>query len=647
MAMPLEGMVEELTCSICLSLFTTPVTLPCAHNFCLQCLDLTWRGAEDSSYSCPQCRDVFSSKPELKKNTVLTNLVSQLKTVQKEDPDNQTEDEEVEEDEDHEPKTTDMGAVLCDSCRKMAASKTCLTCMASFCQEHLLPHLQSPAFLDHLLSQPLGDLKARKCEEHNKLMDHYCWDHGQCVCCYCALNHKVCKTYPLQEAKQQKELHYMNVLRSMNQKIEKATSTAEEVQSEQRQLLEITRKKKKLLEDEYEEIKGLIDEERSRSMARIEEEEKRLTSKFTYTQSVLRKKRQEYERMRSRVQSLLQEQDDLQFLKKANKVKDVTSKEPFKPKTEFDDKLLQSIYKNAVRLKEVVKSQVGQMAETPEWQSQSKENLPGVGAEEAGKWRSRSSPPPGAQGEKPPNKGNFKPKKMPNTSAPDGRAQTPHDKTKKKTPRAPTSDAGAAPPPHEKAKPKPAAPIPETREQLLMYAKRLSADPSTVHKKIFISDSFAKLSVSDTPQLYPECAQRFFSCSQLLCSQGFSQGVHYWEVMKEGGPFSGLGVAYNTITRNGPESRLGRNKVSWCIEWCNGKLQAWHDDKQTDLTTPNTGKYGVLLNCDQGFVSFYCIGKKFSEIYKFRARFTEPVYPAFWMFSSKTVLTLNAYHLEP
>ncbi|XP_073418794.1 E3 ubiquitin/ISG15 ligase TRIM25-like isoform X2 [Dendrobates tinctorius] len=634
MAMSLDGIKEELTCSICLSLFTEPVTLPCAHNFCFQCLDLTWKGAEGSSYSCPQCRDIFPNKPELKKNTVLTNLVSQLRTVQMEDPDNPPEEEEEEEEKEPEPETPDKGTVLCDSCRKIAASKTCLTCMASFCQEHLLPHLQSPAFQDHLLSQPLGDLKDRKCVEHNKLMDHYCWDHGQCVCCYCALSHKACKTYPLQEAKQQKELHYMNVLKSMNQKIEKATSTAEEVQGEQRRLLEITRKKKEQLEAEFDEIKGLIDKERRRSMAKIEEEEQKVTGKFNFTQKVLTKKRQEYERMRSRVQSLLQEQDDLRFLKKAERVKDLTSKEPFKPKMEFDDKLLQNIYRNAMSLKNLVKSQIGQMGESSEWRSQHQEKVPSAeprtGAEGDGKWRDFTSPAPGAQGEKPPKK----------RESSEWRSQH-QEKVPSAEPRTGAEGDGKW---RDFTSPAPGA---QGQKPPKKNVKRLSADPSTVHKKIIMSDSFTKLSVSDAPQHYPECAQRFFSCSQLLCSQGFSQGVHYWEVKKEGGHFSGLGVAYSTITRNGPESRLGRNKVSWCIEWCNGKLQAWHDDKQTDLTTPNTGKYGVLLNCDQGFVSFYCIGKKCSEIYKFRARFTEPLYPAFWMFSSKTVLMLNAFHLEP
>ncbi|KFP01425.1 Nuclear factor 7, brain, partial [Calypte anna] len=33
---------EDLTCAICLCLFSNPVTVPCGHNFCRSCLDLSW-----------------------------------------------------------------------------------------------------------------------------------------------------------------------------------------------------------------------------------------------------------------------------------------------------------------------------------------------------------------------------------------------------------------------------------------------------------------------------------------------------------------------------------------------------------------------------------------------------------------------------
>uniref|UniRef100_A0A3B3U617 RING-type domain-containing protein n=1 Tax=Poecilia latipinna TaxID=48699 RepID=A0A3B3U617_9TELE len=70
----LMSLEDELTCSICLSTFDCPVTIPCGHNFCQNCLLSTWT----ESYSCPQCRTLFETRPELKKNTVLS-------TVQEED----------------------------------------------------------------------------------------------------------------------------------------------------------------------------------------------------------------------------------------------------------------------------------------------------------------------------------------------------------------------------------------------------------------------------------------------------------------------------------------------------------------------------------------------------------------------------------
>ncbi|XP_078575647.1 uncharacterized protein LOC144861547 [Branchiostoma floridae x Branchiostoma japonicum] len=45
---------EELTCSICLELFTRPKVLPCQHTFCQDCLqDHAGRGG---AFQCPNCR---------------------------------------------------------------------------------------------------------------------------------------------------------------------------------------------------------------------------------------------------------------------------------------------------------------------------------------------------------------------------------------------------------------------------------------------------------------------------------------------------------------------------------------------------------------------------------------------------------------
>uniref|UniRef100_A0A3Q3AGH5 RING-type domain-containing protein n=1 Tax=Kryptolebias marmoratus TaxID=37003 RepID=A0A3Q3AGH5_KRYMA len=181
----LMGLEEDLTCSICLSTFTCPVTIPCGHNFCHDCLLATWK----DSYSCPQCRTLFPTKPELKKNTVLSTVVETFR-VRSSTCEAGVLGEEEDEDEDEEER---RDAVRCDTCMEAEAAQTCLTCMASFCEEHLRPHRENPTFRLHQLSQPVGDLSELICSEHHKLMEHFCCDHRRLMCSSCLQQvHKGC-----------------------------------------------------------------------------------------------------------------------------------------------------------------------------------------------------------------------------------------------------------------------------------------------------------------------------------------------------------------------------------------------------------------------------------------------------------------------
>lgn len=194
----LSGLEEELTCSICLCLFSSPVTVPCGHNFCASCLELTWAGLS-GGFSCPQCRATFAGRPQLQKNTVLCRVVEQLQGR------SGAKGEEEEEDQDGDGEVGGCWAeeppVVCDSCREAPAVQTCLTCTASFCAEHLRPHRDSPAFRDHQLCPTVRDLQLRKCPQHNRLFEFFCGKHGVCICSLCLLGHKLCPTNPLEQAK--------------------------------------------------------------------------------------------------------------------------------------------------------------------------------------------------------------------------------------------------------------------------------------------------------------------------------------------------------------------------------------------------------------------------------------------------------------
>lgn len=168
----------------------------------------------------------------------------------------------------------------------------------------------------------------------------------------------------------------------------------------------------------------------------------------------------------------------------------------------------------------------------------------------------------------------------------------------------------------------------------------LTLDPKTAHKRIILSEGFTKASVSDEHANYPDCPERFAVCSQVLTSKGFSRGRHYWEVRLSSNNFIGIGLAYSSIDRKGPTSRLGRNAQSWCVEWFNVKLSAWHNSSETVLVNPNPKRIGVLLDCEEGMATFYNVADRAYPFHSFVFPFAEAVYPAFWIFSSGSSVTL-------
>ncbi|XP_039076194.1 E3 ubiquitin-protein ligase TRIM17 isoform X1 [Hyaena hyaena] len=72
---------EEATCSICLDYFTDPVMTSCGHNFCRECIRLTWEKAKGrkggrkrkGSFPCPECREL-SPQRNLRPNRLLTKM---------------------------------------------------------------------------------------------------------------------------------------------------------------------------------------------------------------------------------------------------------------------------------------------------------------------------------------------------------------------------------------------------------------------------------------------------------------------------------------------------------------------------------------------------------------------------------------------
>ncbi|XP_032998315.1 zinc finger protein RFP-like [Lacerta agilis] len=74
---PVQDLLEEATCPICLECFRDPVIIPeCGHNFCRSCLIQCW-GESEGEASCPQCREIIQHR-NLIPNRPLANVVEKL-----------------------------------------------------------------------------------------------------------------------------------------------------------------------------------------------------------------------------------------------------------------------------------------------------------------------------------------------------------------------------------------------------------------------------------------------------------------------------------------------------------------------------------------------------------------------------------------
>ncbi|XP_077123002.1 E3 ubiquitin-protein ligase TRIM39-like [Ranitomeya variabilis] len=224
---------KELECSICLTLYTDPVTLRCGHNFCRDCID-QFLNTQDGSgvYSCPECRAKIQDRPTLERNITLCNVVENFRSTQ--------------------PHQEEITGICCTYCihAPVPAVRSCLHCEASLCDNHLTVHSKGP---EHVLTDPSTSLETRKCSVHKELLKYYCTEDAACICVSCSLagEHRGHRVEMLEEASEKKKKKLRNVLQKLITKREK---TEERVRS----LEERRRKAKKKAAGEARRVSALF-----------------------------------------------------------------------------------------------------------------------------------------------------------------------------------------------------------------------------------------------------------------------------------------------------------------------------------------------------------------------------------------------------
>ncbi|XP_030622908.1 NACHT, LRR and PYD domains-containing protein 12-like [Chanos chanos] len=143
-----SGLTEDLLqCDMCKENFKDLVSIPSGHRYCRQCICM-WD-------------------------------LSELVQVQ------QAEFSHVNPDHCY----TGPGDVACDFCTgmKLRAVKSCLTCPASLCENHVRLHYTIPALQRHTLVEVTGDLEQRLCQQHHRALEVFCKTDQKHLCKVCAV----------------------------------------------------------------------------------------------------------------------------------------------------------------------------------------------------------------------------------------------------------------------------------------------------------------------------------------------------------------------------------------------------------------------------------------------------------------------------
>ncbi|XP_068102630.1 E3 ubiquitin-protein ligase TRIM39-like [Hyperolius riggenbachi] len=497
---------HELSCSICLDVYTEPVLLRCGHIFCQGCIVTALDAQERSGvYSCPECRETFQDRPVLERNENLSNIVDNFTAMKQEKPE-----------------------VQCTFCvdAPVPAIKTCQQCETSMCDKHLTAHNKT---VDHLLVEPTSSLISKKCSIHKKLLEYYCSEDSTCLCVSCCLvgTHKGHQVELLEEASEKKKEGLRHELKKMVPKRGRNEERIQSLQDHKRKAQEKAAEEKKRVTALFEDIRRQLEVQEMKVLNEISRQEEQISQSVSDCIQHLETQGGELSRKMARIEKMCDMTDPIAVLQDPKSdTADQDMEEPYIP--ELDDFLI------LIELKKSIKELITQMESQVDFS------------------------------------------------------------------------------------------LPNKTDVLL--------DADTAHDLLALSDDFRTAAASESSYYRPHLWKRFVSFPQVMSTESFSSGRHYWEVeVSDYGDWD-VGVSYPSIEREGDESGFGNNNKSWSFLRYNDEYFAHHDYSEIKLNLQSTcRRLGIYLDYEAGRLSFYQLDDPISHLHTFTATFTEPLHAAFFV----------------
>ncbi|NP_001086184.1 tripartite motif containing 16 L homeolog [Xenopus laevis] len=481
--------------------------------------------------------------------------------------------------------------VLCDFCleAKVKALKTCLTCMISYCETHLRPHLEKPKLHAHQLVNPINDAEIRRCSTHNQPLDWFCQEDLMCLCQTCATEqHKEHNPVLCSEARKQKEAEVNETVAEYEWKLKSAEIAIEKLEANTTSIQNSVLEAKRAIDLQFADVHGAVKKSHDKVREFLETRERAALNQSNGIKTHLEQKCSELRKHKVKVERIASHRNEFSFLQEYCEFKKSSR-----------DETLPSVY---IGLKDKLSGIQNVISESTEkiiemlWTSYMDRLQEFAKEEDLG---------------------------------------------------IKTMVSAIVPKEHRISAPKPAS-----RNEFLKYKSNLTLDPVTAHRFLRLLEDNRKVSnTAPWQHPYPDDPQRFEDFRQVLSAESFYLGRHYYEVEFKGEEIY-MGLTYKCINRKGSESNscITGNDFSWTLKWNGKEFSAWHSDVETPLKTEKFSRVGIYVNYVSGNISFYGVTDKMTLLHQFDGKFTEPLYAAFWLpkkESSAVVLSPDNIMLPP
>ncbi|XP_031699791.1 tripartite motif-containing protein 16 [Anarrhichthys ocellatus] len=494
-------------------------------------------------------------------------------------------DVEVEKVAEEEAKEEPLGPddVVCDSCIESPcrAVKSCLTCLVSYCEAHLRPHLENPKFHNHRLVEPLRDIERRTCESHKWPLELFCCADECCVCQDCVTEeHKGHNTVPVVEARSRIEKELREKQSEMVKTVTAGENAINKLQLNTVSIEHSVMEVRAVIESQFEELQAVVERAKREVTEILEGEEKQALRQAEGIRVHLEQRCTELKKTQGQMEKLSKNKNDVDFLQ-----------------------------------------------EYSEWKKEATDiSLPGVYIGLADRLNSFS--------------------RVIVDSTQELCAMLVSSYIEKVKETCKNDKMGIKTTVHEiiAAKHNMSLPDPVTHADFLKYVAHVSFDADTAHKFLRLTEENRKVT-NTTPwqHPYPDVPERFENWRQVLATESFYLGRHYFEADMSG-EGAHVGLTYKSIDRKGSESNscITGNNFSWCVQWNGRTFSAWHSDVETPLTVEKFTRIGVYVDYSRGLLAFYGVDDTMTLIHEYKAEFLEPIYPAFWLSKKENVVALVA-----